>query len=276
MPPKKYKLLNGETATKSSLPRAKNFRDLSGQMFGEWKVIAFGGKQFSKQGSRSEWICQCECGSYSLVSTGNLASGASTRCVDCGNVNFCAKTHGLSRTPIYSKWHGLKQNHKTEICKRWLDFQKFYEDVGDPPTPKYHLIRKKKSQLLGPKNFKWVTRSEMMCQTSPRARLLTVGKQTMCMSRWARQIGISNEGLRLRLKRHTVEDAVLSEKGELPHRAIGRPAKKYTVGKKTLTLKEWSQALEITKSTLALRLKKYPPEIALSKDFITRRFVTKS
>jgi len=55
--------------------------------------------------------------------------------------------HGLSHTRAYKCWEHMKQrcfNPRTEsfpyyggrnigICKRWLRFENFYADMGDPP-----------------------------------------------------------------------------------------------------------------------------------------------
>jgi len=55
---------------------ATNFLNLEGKTFGRLRVL---GHQ-EKRGGRNIWLCQCECGNLSLVSTGELRSGHRTSC----------------------------------------------------------------------------------------------------------------------------------------------------------------------------------------------------
>lgn len=55
---------------------------LAGQRFGSWLVLSRAGTTESLQ---VLWLCQCDCGRTASVPTGNLKSGASTRCRSCGN-----------------------------------------------------------------------------------------------------------------------------------------------------------------------------------------------
>ena len=64
-------------------------------------------------------------------------------------------THGMSKTPEYYAWNGMKRrcfnpNHKAysnygdrgiTVCDRWLNFENFFADMGLKPTPKHSLDR---------------------------------------------------------------------------------------------------------------------------------------
>lgn len=57
--------------------------DLSGQRFGEWKVLAKGQYLLSSGSKRVTWTCRCSCGMVHDVLSASLRDGTSTRCVDC-------------------------------------------------------------------------------------------------------------------------------------------------------------------------------------------------
>lgn len=54
-------------------------RDLTGQRFGAWTVLAY----ISHRGNHSYWTCRCDCGEQYRVNGASLIRGGSTRCVPC-------------------------------------------------------------------------------------------------------------------------------------------------------------------------------------------------
>ena len=64
--------------------------DLAGQVFGHWTVIE---KTGQRQSGGVLWLCQCDCGTEQLVTTGHLRSGDSQSCRKCS-----AKATGLKIT----------------------------------------------------------------------------------------------------------------------------------------------------------------------------------
>lgn len=55
--------------------------DLTGQQFGRWTVLGRHGATPSKAVT---WWCLCDCGTEAKVQSGNLRSGMSAQCRDCG------------------------------------------------------------------------------------------------------------------------------------------------------------------------------------------------
>jgi len=45
------------------------------------------------------------------------------------------------------------------VCDRWREFENFYSDMGDKPSPKHSIDRKDNSFGYHPENCRWVTRS---------------------------------------------------------------------------------------------------------------------
>ena len=57
--------------------------DMSGQIFGHLTVIQKADK--STKDGHTQWICQCDCGKQTIVSSNHLTSGHTT---SCGHIKF--------------------------------------------------------------------------------------------------------------------------------------------------------------------------------------------
>lgn len=99
------------------------FIDLTGQRFGRLTVI----ERTGEQGSRSMWLCRCDCGNLSTVSVSNLRNGHTQSC-------GCLVPERTSQ--VMTK-HGGKGKEKTDRL--------------------YPVWRSMKQRCLSPKNraFKW-------------------------------------------------------------------------------------------------------------------------
>ncbi len=134
--------------------------DLQGQQFGRLTVIAFAGVRNCGMASQhTSWTCRCECGSVYDYAMGNLRSGATTQCRECGlrTAQKGATKHGKARTPIYTAWDRWKR--LLWLCPEWQTFEVFYAAVGNPPDGKW-LCRPDPSKPLGPSNAVWLTAKE--------------------------------------------------------------------------------------------------------------------
>jgi len=83
--------------------------------------------------------------------------------------------HGMCRTRIYVTWESMKcrcynpnyvrfKNYGGRgitVCEEWKNnFEKFYEDMGDPPTLQHTLDRKNNDGGYSKENCKWSTKKE--------------------------------------------------------------------------------------------------------------------
>ena len=117
------------------------FKNIKNMKFSKLFVVDFAG--FEKNGAM--WHCICDCGKNGTYNSKYLRNGDTK---SCGCIQgYSNITHGKSYTKIYWIWNEMlrrcevKNNKKypsygargIKVSDEWHDFNKFYEDMGDPP-----------------------------------------------------------------------------------------------------------------------------------------------
>ena len=136
------------------------------------------------------------------------------------------RVHGR-RTPEYGSWCAMitrceNPNHDNypryggrgiKICPRWRgSFAAFFEDMG-PRPPGHTLDRRQSNKDYEPSNCRWATPLEQS-HNSSNPRFYTLNGETLCISEWARRIGIRHERMRRRIRDYPLEIALTTLKGE--------------------------------------------------------------
>lgn len=180
--------------------------DLIGKKFGRLVVIR---QENSNQNKKSRWLCKCDCGKKTIIIGSNLKNGHTQSC-GCLHIK-----HGHSTTTKISKtylsWGNMIQrctnpNEKQykdyggrgiTVCKRWMKFENFLEDMGE--RPKGHQIdRINNNDNYCKSNCRWATRKEQM-RNKRNNRTILFNRKTQCVAAWAEEYGINDGTLRARL-----------------------------------------------------------------------------
>lgn len=129
--------------------------------------------------------------------------------------------------PIFGVWKNMLQRctnpnnagyknyggRGISVCKRWMNFESFYADMGEIP-PGMTLDRRDNNKGYSPRNCRWATYSQQ-AKNSRRAKFIRVGKVALCISDWCRKTGITYGVYKARVR-----------KGWTQKKALTTPAKR--------------------------------------------------
>lgn len=139
--------------------------------------------------------------------------------------------HGLTHTPEHRIWSDLRNrcnnplNHAysdyggrgIKVDPRWDRFTAFLADMGPRPSPKHSIDRIDCNGPYSPENCRWATRLEQANNKRNNTRL-TMGEKTQTIAMWARDTGLSEDVIEMRLRvcKWGIERALTT-----PHRGWG-------------------------------------------------------
>lgn len=190
------------------------FINLVGQKFGKLTVLKR--TENAKNRAASRWLCKCDCGKEKIIRSDSLRNGntQSCGCFKSKGNNYKhghAKRKNVSR--IYKIWKNIIMrcyNPKSQhyriygdrgiiVCERWLKFENFLEDMGEPPTDKYTIDRINNDRGYYKENCRWSTSKEQQ-RNKRNNHLLKYNNKIQCIAAWAEEYNIIDSTLRSRLK----------------------------------------------------------------------------
>ncbi len=233
--------------------------NLIGQRFGRLTVIDWAGKWNQK----NFWICECECGNpdyYPVITE--------TRCLRSGNTTSCGcrfRKHNMTGSRIYSTWQNMIRrctdpNNKSyldygargiTVCDRWKEFENFYQDMGEPPDPKFTLDRIDNNSPYSPENCRWASR-EQQARNTRANHFISWDGQTKTVAEWAEDSSLKSLGISASLLSHRLRkgwDVASAMK------TPSLPGKMITYQGETLTMMDWSRKLGAKANVVSKRIR---------------------
>ena len=197
---------------------------LEGQVFGRLTAVEDLGQV---EGYRA-YRCSCSCGEETVVAAHRLLHDKGPRSCGCLQREAVTK-HGMEGTRVYEIWRNMRGRcfdikdksypgyggRGITVCERWKDFQRFYDDMGEPPSDLHTLDRRNNDGNYEPDNCRWATPEEQ-ANNRRNSVLIEYDGRTQTLTQWAREYGIHPITLAGRLKRGwSVADAL----GTIPNPA---------------------------------------------------------
>lgn len=187
------------------------------------KPVPLAGKRFGRlvvlSAVRYAHACVCDCGNTVTVARSNLTNGHTQSC-GClrleTTIGRSTKHGGASRgkhVRSYGIWTGIRKRCFDKNCKswkdyggrgitiseRWLDYENFREDMGEPP-PGHMIERRDNDGPYSKENCCWVTHREQ-ARNKRTSKLITYNGKTLPLVQWAEELNKNHGVLRSRLHR---------------------------------------------------------------------------
>ena len=219
-------VLPGFKPVELSLPK-RRYHDLTGKRFRKLVVIRYVGRRFHKSGdSDLVWLCQCDCGGQTLVTSCNLKC---TRYVGCGcgisKANWTRR--GIVKDSAYRVWSGMNSRTKDSvkyirrgICKGLSEFDHFIKVVGPRPSLEHSIDRENNNggywcgccdecKSLGrTKNIRWAT-AYVQGNNKNNVHRITYRGETKTISEWAIALSLPRDRLASRFRSGWTPEAML-------------------------------------------------------------------
>ena len=174
-----------------------NSKDLTGKIF-SWLTIV---KLVGKSDRGNVWECLCDCGNYTVATTGKLMEGKAKSC-GCKK-GITMGTHRMTGTSVYGSWQAMKTRclnpnypgyedyggRGITICERWLKFENFFEDMGYPPSENHSIERMNNELGYYKENCKWGTDKEQARNKRNNSWIEFNGSRKLKRV-WAEELGI--------------------------------------------------------------------------------------
>ncbi len=147
--------------------------NLIGQKFGRLIVIQ---RMDNNKWGNLYWLCKCDCGNEKIVRGSSLQSSNTQSC-GCFKIEKATK-HGYKRTGqvtgIYISWCNMIQRctnpndknyhnyggRKIKVCKRWMKFENFLEDMIKGWKPGLTIERIDNKLGYYPGNCEWIIKAK--------------------------------------------------------------------------------------------------------------------
>lgn len=196
--------------------------DLTGQTFGQSKVLKLHSRVPSGKQTVPVWLCECLGCGKKILRRSQCIRKYLGGCITC--VNKSRVTHGMTKSVEYKSWQSMNQrcgnpndDHYEDyglrgisVSERWVNsFDNFLADMGYKPSKRHTIDRKDVNGNYTPENCKWSTPKE---QGNNRRNntLMTLNGETLTKSQWCDRFGLKQSTLRNRIIRGMSDEEALT------------------------------------------------------------------
>lgn len=201
-----------------------NRADLIGEKFGRLEVLERAGKD---KHQNLLWLCRCECGNTTTVSSNSLQQGRikSCGCLRKERAREATLKHGeftnynTEKPRLYRIWIAMRTRCNNpnfpayhnyggrgiSICDEWEKYENFRDwakNNGYEDDLTIHRVDNDGDYY--PENCKWVTRREQANNMRVN-HLITFNGETKTMAEWSRETGINYQTLADRINHQNLE-----------------------------------------------------------------------
>jgi hypothetical protein len=255
--------------------------DLVGQRHGMLTVIK------KDPGSKSRWICRCDCGNTVTLMSSRFFKRQSCGCLEeenRRNIGERSKTHGMTNTILYSKYCSMKERchnknyiyymryggRGIKICEEWENsFEAFvkwaYENGYDDTKVGYEqsLDRIDNDKDYCPENCRWVDQKTQVKNRSIATHIIYNGEDLNYVE-FAEKYGIASEAfVRRHHERGQSPEDIINEWNDLhddEYFSIGEASEYYGIPVNKLRQLAYTNKMDAIKVGFFWRFKK--PQIA--------------
>lgn len=178
-----------------------------------WKILRPLTREEQRSGTRRKVLARCKCGHEHQVLLYDIQRGHSRMCRSCSAIEKKTR-HGATYTREYAIWSGIVKRcrHGTSRRPEYRDvplapewegdggFERFLAHVGAAPSSKHTIDRIDNSRGYVPGNVRWATMREQNQNRSDNV-VVEYGGLSLCITEWARQLGLPVTTLHNRLFR---------------------------------------------------------------------------
>lgn len=187
-----------------------NRQDLTGKQFSRLTVVSF--IRYDNKCKSTLWLCQCSCGKRTKTHANHLVSKhtKSCGCLQREAVKKQMTSHGETigettwkRSKEYQTWVSMRARCFTPmsiyyknyggrgitVCKQWMDFKNFLQDMGRAPSPDHSIERINNNGNYEPGNCRWAT-SEDQNNNKRSNKYFTFQNKQLTLARWSRELNI--------------------------------------------------------------------------------------
>lgn len=200
-----------------------NFRDLTGQRFGELTVL----RRVENSPSRgTRWLCKCDCGREAIVFAGNLTRGNTTSC-GCSRLTKTSqklRIHGETKTRLYQIWYNMVtrcyntndphfQHYGARgiaVCEAWHKYENFRDwALSNGYQNTLTIERSDVDGNYHPDNCTWASRKQQ-ANNKRTSRFIEFDGERRTVAEWAERLGMDKRALwdRLFVQKWSVERAL--------------------------------------------------------------------